>query len=243
MKDVRDSRNELLCHTRSEETCLNISCEVYGEKVAEVFDCVSHLARPIFAKNISFLQDFLTGQRDRAGDKLKESLMYLQQKQFKLWNEFSSFDPSKVPEFNQVYIEQHKSWLKLQKTLRAGTADADRESLEGFLIPRQQVHFISERLVSQCAVRRFFAAEKNNLPEQKRRLSAELKDKLDEAEDKMRRFLKAMDGVISATTELLLIAEVSRDYNMPANSVVDARHASTKTLYDWMCGNKLDPLC
>jgi hypothetical protein len=201
-KNVKDRRNELLCHTKSGEDCLQISCNVYQQSVLEAFKFVSDLARPIFIRYKECLQRFLLSQWVQARKNLTDSLKIYKQA---LENMFGPNGVYQQPCRSQVLQTLHDnegSFFPLP------TGILDVVSLPS--LSQDQTDIIENHLRRQRSVRRFFANECKELQEASA-LSQNFQ--LQKGATDIELFLKNVNRVISATAELLLIADISSRHN------------------------------
>lgn len=216
IKEVKDGRNELLCHTKSGEECLKISCRDYKKVIEAVFEIVVDLARPVFARNVSCLRTFLPLQQEHANGRIREHLAHLKFCQDNILGEnlmsYSGINPS---DFEQIR-EQH-----LKKPFWFSFLDQVSLSLQ----PQDQVKCFEESMSSRRNVRQFLAKECKKLKEN----AAAMKDPrqrfdVNQIEKKLEQLAEAIDPVILETANLLLIAKVKCLFEelLPALPAVDA---------------------
>lgn len=235
IQQVKDGRNDLLCHTKSGEDCLKISCREYQKIIHAVFEIVFVLARPIFVKHIDYLRMFLPLQQQEATDRILKHLKYLKACQHKILGEnFTSYSSIMPSEFKEI-CEQHlqkPSWFSF----------LDEVSL--FLLPQQQVECYEKSMSSRRKVQQFFEKERKKLKENAAMMNDPSQQlAVNEAAGSLRLFREAIDPVVYETATLSLIARVKsflvQVYEigelLPAPKAVDAHRDATLALHDFMC--------
>jgi hypothetical protein len=191
-KQAKELRNGLVAHTRSEETCLQISCEVYQSSVNEAFKFVSQLARLIFVRKKEHLMQFLLSQWIKVRQKFAANSQNFRDAHDDL------FKPN-----GGVYDTSHPAYEILQMNNASFRLFLDVEPLSS--IRPDCIEIIKGHLDRQRSVRLFFAKECKDFRQQACKISNNFM-LLKKGHD-IDLFVKIVNSVISSTAEMSLIAD------------------------------------